>query len=169
MAASRSRARSNSSRDGATPIVPAWTQAGTATPGSRSERARPSASSQRTRKASVEEVAQKARSGPDGRPAEAVGLVAQDLELEQVAGEGAAHLERAGERMRESAVSSRSSSVDSGVSWRSRESRISNVTLVAGIAGGHRLQFGPPAVVSARRAVMQRSGAVYGKAEAQSP
>ena len=60
---SRSRCASISACDGATPITPAWTQAGTATPGSSSERANAPSSSQPTRNGSVKTSARKPKPG----------------------------------------------------------------------------------------------------------
>ena len=160
IAASRSRARSNSSCEGATPIVPACTQAGTATPGSSAERATPPSSSQRARKGAANRSPRKPEPGQIARPGEVVGLVAEHLELEQVARLGAANLERAGERMRQrrhvEQVGVRRGARDQGVA------RVAQLEshLVAGLAGGHRLELGPPAVVPARRPLVQRGRAV---------
>ena len=63
MRSSRARCRSISSWDGATPITPAWTQAGTAIPGSSAERACVPSSSQPTRNGSVKRSARNPKPG----------------------------------------------------------------------------------------------------------
>ncbi len=108
----------------------------------------------------VEEIAEETRAGPDRGPAEVVGLVAQQLDLEQVAGLGAAHLEGAGERMRD--VRGGEEILVRRVAREAAVTRVADLEadLVAGVARGYRLQLWPPAVVPAGSALVERRRAV---------
>ncbi len=117
----------------------------------------------------LEEVAQEARAGPDAGPAEVLGLVGEDLHLEHVARLRAAHLQRAGER-----VGERGRAQQILVAGAAAELAVAGVAqleghLIARVDGGHGGDVGVPAVVAVRRALVDRARAVDLDACAQSP
>ncbi len=96
---SRARCRSISACEGATPITPAWTQAGTATPGSSGDRARRRVELPGDEERLREDVRQEAEAGDHRVDAEVRCLVRDELDLEHVTRLGTLDEQRAGERM----------------------------------------------------------------------
>ena len=158
MRSSRARCRSISSWDGATPITPAWTHAGTAIPGSSAERAMRPVELPADEERLGEEVGEEAEAGDDPVHAEVGGLVPDELDLEHVARLCPLDVHRPGQRVSEPEVEAPAV----GVRARARQRPVEPVArlereLVAGRDTRHRLEVGVPAVVRGGRGDPHRS------------